>query len=117
MANSSVLLSGPEIWNVDGGRMTHRGKAAVIEDAFEKTPKGSGSNTPARSRLQTPVASRTATPAGSGTEDKGTAGTPPIRKKKKVTRNQAKAQEERRRLRNLHWLTFGGIKPEDTDSD
>ncbi|KAF7376297.1 hypothetical protein MSAN_00045100 [Mycena sanguinolenta] len=38
-------------------------------------------------------------------------------KKKKLTRNQLKAQEERRRLRKLAWLTHGGPKPEDTDSD
>ncbi|TBU49489.1 P-loop containing nucleoside triphosphate hydrolase protein [Dichomitus squalens] len=116
----------PEIWHIDGGRMTHKGKIAVVEDAFAvKSPKGSGSNTPARtqtpalSRNQTPAASVAATPAGSGAEDNkanGTA-TPPVKKKKKLTRNQMKAQEERRRIRKLNWLTFGGPKPEDTDSD
>jgi len=108
----------PEIWNVDGGRMTHKGKIAVVEDAFTiKSPKGSGANTPARSRLQSPAASTNGTPAGSGAEDKAGTATPPIKKKKKQTRNQMKAQEERRRLRKLHWLTHGGPKPEDTDSD
>ncbi|CCM01472.1 uncharacterized protein FIBRA_03526 [Fibroporia radiculosa] len=107
----------PEIWNVDLGRMTHKGKIAVVEDAFAvKSPKGSGTNTPARSRLQSPVASTAGTPAGSGAEDKA-AGSVPAKKKKKLTRNQMKAQEERRRLRKLHWLTHGGQKPEDTDSD
>ena len=43
--------------------------------------------------------------------------TPPVKKKKKLTRNQLKAQKERRRVRKLNWLTFGGPKPEDTDSD
>ena len=99
--------------------MTHQGKTAVVEDAFAdvKSPKGSGTNTPVRSRLQTPAGSTNATPAGSGAEDKGTPGTPPVRKKKKLTRNQMKAQEERRRIRKLNWLTFGGPKPDDTDSD
>lgn len=98
--------------------MTHKGKAAIVEDAFAvKSPKGSGANTPARSRLQSPVASAQATPAGSGTEDKAGTTTPPVKKKKKLTRNQQKAQEERRRLRKLAWLTHGGAKPEDTDSD
>ena len=70
------------------------------------------------SPITAPAASVAATPAGSGAEDKPSgAGTPPIRKKKKVTRNQQKAQEERRRIRKLNWLTFGGPKPEDTDSD
>lgn len=101
--------------------MTHKGKVAVVEDAFStpKTPKGSGSNTPARSRVQSPAVSAAATPAGSGTEENGSAGGPsaPIRKKKKMTRNQVKAQEERRRLRKLQWLNTGGPKPEDTDED
>ncbi|KAI0318276.1 P-loop containing nucleoside triphosphate hydrolase protein [Amylostereum chailletii] len=111
----------PEIWHISGGRMTHKGKAAVIEDAFAnaKSPKGSGSNTPARSRGQTPAASAVATPAGSGTEDNGGTSTPSrlASKKKKPTRNQMKAQEERRRLRKLAWLTNGGPRPEDTDED
>ena len=98
--------------------MTHKGKAAVVEDAFAdaKSARGSGANTPARSRLQTPIASAAGTPAGSGAEGEGSA-SGPIKKKKKMTRNQVKAQEERRRIRKLNWLTYGGPKPEDTDSD
>jgi elongation factor 3 len=113
--------SGSEIWKIEAGRMSHKGKVAVVEDAFVsvKSPKGSGTNTPARSRTQTPAASVSATPAGSGAEDKGNADSPSlvVKKKKKLTRNQMKAQEERRRLRKLHWLTVGGTKPEDTDED
>ncbi|PPQ77217.1 hypothetical protein CVT25_011063 [Psilocybe cyanescens] len=106
----------PEIWNVDNGRVTHQGKAAVIDDNFlDKTPKGSGANTPARSRLQTPAASAAGTPVASGDEEGGIKTV--VKKKKKVTRNQQKAQEERRRLRKLRWLSEGGPKPEDTDSD
>lgn len=98
--------------------MTHQGKPAVVEDAFlnSQSPKGSGANTPVRSRFQTPVASRTGTPIPSGAED-GDQVRLLIKKKKKLTRNQLKAQEERRRLRKLRWLTEGGPKPEDTDSD
>ncbi|KAI0001287.1 P-loop containing nucleoside triphosphate hydrolase protein [Russula compacta] len=112
----------PEIWNISEGRMTHKGKAAVVEDAFAgfKSPKGSGSNTPVRSRVQSrvqsPAASAAATPAASGAEDKGTPTIPGV-KKKKLTRNQMKVQEERRRQRKLAWLQFGGPKPEDTDED
>ena len=112
---------GSEIWQIEAGRMSHKGKVAVVEDAFIglKSPKGSGANTPVRSRTQTPAASVSATPVGSGAEDKGSADSPAslIKKKKKLTRNQMKAQEERRRLRKLHWLTVGGPKPEDTDED
>jgi elongation factor 3 len=97
--------------------MKHQGKASVVEDAFDiKSPKGSGTHTPVRSRLQTPIASAAATPVASGAED-GLSPKPLIKKKKKLTRNQLKAQEERRRLRKLQWLTVGGPKPEDTDSD
>ena len=110
------LFIGPEIWNIDAGRMTHQGKVAVIEDAFDaKSPKGSGANTPVRSRLQSPAGSNTGTPVASGAED--SALKVPMKKKKKPTRNQLKATEERRRLRKLHWLTHGGPKPEDTDSE
>ena len=110
--------AGPEIWNIEAGRMTHKGKVAVVEDAFadgktpKGTPRGSGTNTPVRSRVQTPTAG---TPAASGTE--GAAPGMPVVKKKKKTRNQLKAQEERRRLRMTNWLAYGGPKPEDTDSD
>ena len=86
----------------------------MIEDAFGGK-KGSGANTPVRSRVQTPIASASATPAGSGAEN-GKDGVPVVRKKK-LTRNQMKAQEERRRLRKLRWLSHGGPKPEDTDED
>ncbi|KAJ7647104.1 P-loop containing nucleoside triphosphate hydrolase protein [Roridomyces roridus] len=116
--NEFVSALCPEIWNVDDGRMTHQGKVAIVEDAFldSKSPKGSGTNTPVRSRLGTPAASAAGTPVGSGEEDNGSP-KPLVKKKKKMTRNQVKAQEERRRLRKLHWLTHGGAKPEDTDSD
>lgn len=90
----------------------------MVEDAFAdaKSPKGSGANTPLRSRNQTPVASTNATPAASGTEGDARSAQVP-KKKKKMTRNQIKAQEERRRIRKVNWLAFGGPKPEDTDSD
>ncbi|GBE81096.1 mRNA export factor elf1 [Sparassis crispa] len=108
----------PEIWNVEAGRMTHKGKVTVVEDAFAfKSPKGSGANTPSRSAVQSPDASVHGTPVVSGAEDKLGAATPPVKKKKKLTRNQMKAQEERRRVRKFNWLAFGGPKPEDTDSD
>ncbi|KZT50855.1 hypothetical protein CALCODRAFT_504239 [Calocera cornea HHB12733] len=112
----------PEIWNVNGGILTKQGKVAIVEDAFldVKTAKSSRSNTPSATPAgTTPNASTLPTPAGSGAEDSKPASgaATPSKKKKKVTRNQMKAQEERRRLRKLNWLTHGGPKPEDTDSD
>jgi elongation factor 3 len=97
--------------------MTHKGKTAITEDSFVvKSPKGSGSTTPVRSRVQTPAESTAGTPVVSATEE-GKGGNVKVAKKKKLTRNQLKAREERRRLKHLNWLTFGGPKPEDTDSD
>lgn len=101
--------------------MTHKGKTAVVEDAFAdvKSLRGSGANTPIRSGSQTPAMSlsASATPAGSGVEENGAGLKVPKKKKKKPTRNEIKAKEERRRIRKLNWLAFGGPKPEDTDSD
>lgn len=118
----------PEIWNIDAGRLTHKGKVAIVDDAFLDKPGkwNSGFNTPAAaSRGQTPAASAQGTPAASGDEGSKPAsgvatpasGTGIVKKKKKLTRNQLKAQADRRKARQLHWLTFGGPKPEDTDSD
>lgn len=95
--------------------MAHQGKSAVVEDAF-----ADGKLTPAKgSRMATPIASAVPTPAGSGAEEgkTGSALAMPVVKKKKLTRNQLKAREERRRLRKLEWLNRGGPKPEDTDSE
>lgn len=60
----------PEIWNVDGGRLTHKGKAAIIDEAFESAP-GSRVVTPGGTPGgSTPGAATPAdsTPAGSGDE-------------------------------------------------
>ena len=65
-------------------RLAHKGKAAVIEDAFigAKSPRGSGYNTPLRSREQSPAASAAATHIASGAEDKGAPTVLGVRKKK-----------------------------------
>jgi elongation factor 3 len=81
------MRAGSEIWYIDGGRMTHKGKQSVVEDAFADAKLAkSGTNTPAKSRNGTPAASAAATPAGSGGE--GTGSPIPKKKKKKLTRNQ-----------------------------
>ncbi|KAF8316495.1 phosphate import ATP-binding protein pstB [Cantharellus anzutake] len=92
----------PEIWNVEAGRLARKGK-----------------DRPRTSAAPTPIASVSGTPAGTGDEKagSGTANPIPAIKKKKLTRNQLKVRDERRRARKLEWLSFGGPKPEDTDSD
>ena len=94
--SDSTHYSGPEIWNIEDERMTHKGKIAVVEDAFAvKSPKGSGSNTPALSRVQTPAASAAVTPAGSGAEDnKAGTSTPPVKKKKKISHSNDEDEDD-----------------------
>ena len=96
--------------------MTHQGKVTVIEDAFlDKKGPGSGAVTPAMRHLTPAGTPAGGTPVASGAEDAKSGSSTPSRKKK-LTRNQLKAKEERRKARKLHWLTFGGPKP-DSDSD
>jgi len=88
---------------------------AIIEDSFaDSRPSKPGSLR--NSAAPTPAASAGATPNVSG-DEKGKGGgsglvsgtaSPKSRGKKKMTRNQLKAREERRKARKLHWLTFGG---------
>ncbi|KXS10571.1 hypothetical protein M427DRAFT_36950 [Gonapodya prolifera JEL478] len=85
----------PETWLVENGRIQTKGKSAVDDSAFED---GSGSDS--IEQLKTAV------------EKRGP-------KKKRLTRNELKEREVRRRLRHIQWLASGkmGEKPEDTDSD
>lgn len=125
----------PEIWEVDNGQLTHKGKVGVTEDAFEdmerkidsressraSTPavsKGAarmaarmaartpGKGTPGSSAGNTPGTSAANTPAGSG-DEAATAPDANIPKvaKKKLSRKQVKEREERRRLRTVRWLS------------
>jgi elongation factor 3 len=68
--------------------MTLKGKVAVIEENFED----------AALKIEKSVS-----------KSKG--------KKKKLTRNELKARETRRRARHLKWLSEGGEKEPDTESD
>lgn len=111
----------PEIWHVDQGRLTQQGKVAVLDEAFDDPSRPTSRTTSARGTPRgggstvggTPATSAGGTPAGSGAEDgaKGLADGVArlvVRKKKKKTRNQLKEQEERRRIRKLNWLNYGG---------
>lgn len=68
--------------------MTLKGKVAVVEENFED----------AALKIEKSVS-----------KSKG--------KKKKLTRNELKAREARRRARHLKWLSEGGEKEPDTESD
>ncbi|KAN0062018.1 [NU+] prion formation protein 1 [Thecaphora frezii] len=122
----------PEIWNVEGGRITSKHRTDLAEGAFldeaASTPGASVPATPvpgsvAASRLNskagTPISSAAPTPAGSDNEgaDADMSKFKAKKGKKKMTRNEKKAQEERRRLRLNRWLTYGGEREPDTDDE
>ncbi|RSH81523.1 hypothetical protein EHS25_006145 [Saitozyma podzolica] len=122
----------PEIWHVDAGELTQKGKVVLVEDAFDdpsrpasRTTSKAGTPRGALSKVGTPA---NGTPAGSAATSAANSGAEDAadglaklalkpKKKKKLTRNEVKAQEERRRLRKLNWLTYGGEREPDTDDD
>ena len=114
----------PEIWHVDNGQLTHKGKVAIIEDAFDDPSRPSSRTTSkagtARTSRVTSAAPSTAasSAANSGAEDVGDdLAKLKLKKKKKMTRNELKAQADRRQLRKLNWLSYGGVREPDTDDD
>lgn len=90
----------PEQWHVNDGRMTHKGHLAVNLDRFEDSHPGSSAVS------STAVSSAAASAANSGVEDNA-GGDLKFRakKKKKMTRQDKKDQEVRRRLRHIAWLS------------
>lgn len=100
----------PEQWHVSGGRVTHKGHLAVVADRFEDSRPGSGAGSSA-------VSSATASAVNSGAEDGDMKFK--AKKKKKLTRNQIKEREVRRKLRHIEWLNSapGTPHPPDTDDE
>lgn len=127
-----------EIWNVDQGQLLSKVKTSLAIDHFGENGQDtdgastpgvatpSGATTPAASRTAsrlnskagTPASSAAGTPAGSDNEDQDMSKLKAAKgKKKKMTRNEKKMQEERRRLRLSRWLTYGGEREPDTDDE
>lgn len=125
-----------EIWNVDKGQLLSKTKTGLAAEHFADddgastpgvgTPNGAATPTTATSRAAsrlnskagTPASSAAPTPAGSDNEDQDMSKLKAAKgKKKKLTRNEKKAQEERRRLRLSRWLTYGGEREPDTDDE
>ncbi|KAJ3081203.1 hypothetical protein HDU79_001532 [Rhizoclosmatium sp. JEL0117] len=78
----------PELWHVEAGQLTHKGKNEVAASNFEDHEEEAR-------KIEAKIRPR----------------------KKKLTRNELKAQEVRRRERHLKWLIEGGDKPKNTDSE
>jgi elongation factor 3 len=94
----------PEQWIVQDGQVVQKGKVAVSSDQFENS---SGPSTTQSSAFN------------SDTQDDSPANIKIKKKKKKLTRNELKAQEVRRRLRYIEWLSSpkGTPRPPDTDDE
>ena len=107
----------PEIWHVDNGELTHMGKVALVEDAFDEPSRPSSRTTSKAGTPRTASVANTpgtsAAPSAANSDDDGAADSLAKlalkpKKKKKMTRNEVKAQEARRAKRKLDWLTYGG---------
>ena len=114
----------PEQWHVDGGRLTQKGYLAVNMDRFEDSPRpGSSiaSSAVASSNVSSAAPSTNGTPSASAQVSEAEGGDMKFKakKKKKLTRQQLKEREVRRRLRHIEWLNSakGTPHPKDTDDE
>lgn len=98
----------PEQWVVQDGQVVQKGKAAVASDRFEDGGNSSGAPSTA-----------TSTAANSEADNDSPANIKIRKKKKKLTRNELKEREVRRRLRYIEWLNSpkGTPRYPDTDDD
>jgi elongation factor 3 len=99
----------PEQWIVENGTMVSKGTQAVDNDRFED-----GGDSTTKEGSPAPVAA----PKTSENDD-SPANIKVRTKKKKMTRNEKKLRDERRRLRYIEWLNTpkGTPKPVDTDDE
>ncbi|KAK5110874.1 hypothetical protein LTR85_000712 [Meristemomyces frigidus] len=113
----------PEQWHVDAGRLTQKGHLAVNMDRFEDSSRpGSSavSSAVASSNVSSAAPSTNGTPSASAQVSEAEGDMKfKAKKKKKLTRQQMKDREVRRRLRHIEWLNSakGTPHPPDTDDD
>ena len=111
----------PEQWHVDNGRLTQKGHLAVALDRFEDSRPGSSmaSSAANSSAVSSAAPSTNGTPSGSAqvSDAEGRDMKFRAKKKKKMTRQQLKDQEVRRRLRHIEWLNSAKGTPHPPDSD
>lgn len=106
----------PEQWVVADGKLTHMGKVVVDNDRFDDS---GASSTAQSSAAPSAAPSTTASAAASDADNDSPANIKIKKKKTKLTRNEQKAREVRRRLRYLEWLNTpkGTPRPLDTDDE
>ncbi|BFZ56701.1 [NU+] prion formation protein 1 [Savitreella phatthalungensis] len=121
----------PERWTIEAGRVTAKDKLSVDSGKFEDASATTVADSVVASIAGTPLASAGVSRAGSGTstpvnvvEDNGgqiggAKALAKMGKKKRLTRNEKKEQEARRRLRHIEWLSApqGTPYPPNSDSD
>lgn len=115
----------PEQWHVNDGRLVQKGHLAVNMDRFEDSRPGSSlaSSAFASSNVSSAMSSAAGTPSGSGAQSEAEGPQEELKfkakKKKKLTRNQLKEREVRRKLRHIEWLNSpkGTPHPPDTDDE
>lgn len=99
----------PEQWHVADGRVAHKGHLAVSLDRFDDGSKPGSSV--ASSNVSSAAASASASAANSDAE--GGDMKFKAKKKKKLTRQQLKDREVRRRLRHIEWLNSPKVRTVD----
>ncbi|KAF3941637.1 hypothetical protein ABW19_dt0200433 [Dactylella cylindrospora] len=123
ISHNAEFLKGllTEEWVVEAGHVTTKG--GVYDNELE-LPSGSRPGSSAASRATSRAGSAANSAANSGVEDNvegsanmGFKAKKP--KKKKLTRNEVKEREARRRLRHIEWLNSpkGTPRPPDTDDE
>lgn len=110
----------PEIWNVENGRIVSKQRTDIASENFAdasqtNTPAGTEPNSAAPSAPGSAAAS--APQSGAENDEEDMSKLKAKKGKKKLTRNEKKAQEERRRLRLSRWLMYGGEREPDTDDE
>ena len=100
----------PEQWIIEGGKMVQKGSSQVDQSRFED-----GGNAEAVGIKAEDIKSTSKTVD----DDDSPANIKVKQRKKRMTRNEKKAQAERRRLRYLEWLSSpkGTPRPPDTDDE
>ncbi|WFC96088.1 [NU+] prion formation protein 1 [Malassezia brasiliensis] len=118
--NEFISALCPEIWRVENGHIISKTKTDVATENFaDSAAPGSATPseaTPTLSAVPSAVNSGANTPA-TRSDDEDMSKLKAKKGKKKLTRNERKAQEERRRLRLNRWLQYGGEREPDTDDE
>ena len=110
----------PEIWKVENGRIVSKQRTDIASENFAdasqtSTPAGTEPNSAAPSAPGS--AAPSAPQSGDENDEEDMSKLKAKKGKKKLTRNEKKAQEERRRLRLSRWLMYGGEREPDTDDE